>query len=570
MKGLESVKLKLQKFAAWILVIALLCTTVGISAAAQSGTPAVSAQSVESPSASAADKRLWNAVNGFATALLRTICFVFPNPRWRSADAYSAQDVGILPGRSTFRTAPEKGAVWSLGYDRQSIIPDDFESGKYYMGRKLNVVSFQSDAKAQDVLDDQFVRAVCVQDGAADGAVAIAVVDGIGVTSRDIRQIRKDVIAALGADAIASINISATHCHSAIDTQGVSSSFLQHMLLAPVCNLLDTDIPGTENDRHFKAVLRAQTVKAICNAYNTMTRGNFYYTTLDGSDYIRDKKAPYVPECTRIASLRFVPADTSVRTTYLINMTAHPTSFSYRNTSVSSDYPYYMDMEFNARGFNFILLTGAIGQIGRKTDLIEDAKPAGETDPHYVVKQYGKALADLILRHTGQNEETLPPMLNAMHSDFFITCTNYLLVLAVKCRLVDNEVFRVGANPNGHVLPSEVGYIELGGRVAFALYGAELYPEVYWGTAFGADEAWDGTDWAYAGSGCMAGMHRPGVDMYPLCFANDYIGYVVPDNDFAFIAHEPDELLSAGKHTATMIVQAFIDLMDQVNAAAGA
>ena len=565
MTGKEIVMKQFQRVLSILLVCALLLTGAGISAAAVSGTAAPQ-DYISSPEASASQKTLWNAVNAFAQGLLRTMCAIYPNPKWERIEAYTPEAQTILPGRQTFRTVPADNAGWFLGYARESLIPSDFAPGKYYMGRKLNVVSFQKDAKATEVLDDQFVRAVCLDDGTGDGAVAIAVIDGIGVTSTDIRAIRRGVLAELGENAVASINVSATHCHSVIDTQGVSSSFLLHLLCAPVCNLLNIDIPGTENDRRFKENLRAQSVKAICEAYRSMTPGNFYYTTLDGSEYIRDKKAPIVDECTNIVSLRFAPDDSAVRGTYLINMTAHPTSFSYRNTSVSSDYPYYMDQEFNAKGFNFILLTGAIGQIGRRTESIEE--PADNTDEHYVMKEYGKRLADLILQNTGTDDERLQPVLNAMHEDFFVTCTNYLLILAVKCRLVDNIAYRTGLLPNSAVLPSEVGYIELGGRVGFGLYPAELYPEVYWGTAFSADASWDGTDWEYAGEGSMANMHRDGVDMYAICFANDYIGYVVPDNDFAFIAHEPDELLSAGKHTASMIIKAFAALMMHVNDAA--
>lgn len=545
-----------QKALALLLACTMLFTALCIPASANS------VQSVESAKASASEKLLWNGINAFATALLRTMCFFYPNPHFESYDKYSPEKVGILPGRDTFRTTAAEQAQWQLGYGRESVIPDDFEAGKYYMGRKLNLVSFQSDAKATDILDDQFCRAVAINDGTSDGAVAIAVIDGIGVTSTEIREIRKQVIAKLGEDAFASINVSATHCHSVIDTQGVSSSFLQHLFLAPLFNILNMEIPGTECERDFKEVLVAKSVKAICTAYENMTAGEMYYTTLDGSEYIYDKKEPIVPECSNIAALRFEPNDETVQGTYMVNMTAHPTSYSYRNTTISSDYPYYMDMEFNANGFNFILLTGAIGQIGRKTDSI--VVPEDNTDPNYTVKAYGKALADFILAGNGTAEEKLPPIVNAKHSDFNITCSNYLLVLALKCRLVNNKAFRTGLSPNSCVLPTEVGYIELGGRVGFGLFPAELYPEVYWGNALDGDKAWDGTDWPYNGENSMSHMNRDGVDMYPICFANDYIGYVVPDNDFAFIAHEPDELLSIGKNTASTIIKAFASLMSEV------
>lgn len=555
-------KTSVQKWIAAILACTMLLTGCGFTAAASG----VSSQDIESPDASKSDKILWNGINAVLQTLLRTICFIYPNPKWESYSSYSPEKVGILPGRDTFRTEPVADGQWKIGYARESVIPEDFESGKYYMGRKLNIVSFQKDAKAQKVLDNQFARAVCLDDGSGDGDIAIAVVDGIGVTSTDIRAIRRMVIDTLGKDAIASINVSATHCHSGIDTQGVSSSFLLHLFVTPICNILGTEVPGTKNDLHFKEVLRTQTAKAICEAYADKTEGELFYTTLDGSEYIYDKKAPYVPECTNIASLRFEPKDSAKNGTYMINMTAHPTSFGYSNTTVSSDYPFYMDEEFRANGFNFILLTGAIGQIGRETRSLK--APEGNTDEYWEVKAYGKAVADLILSTTGKDEEEIQPVLNAMHDDFNIHCTNYLLVLAVKCRLVNNLAFRAGLSPNDCVLPTEVGYIEIGNRVGFGLYPAELYPEVYWGSAFDGDLAWDGTDWQYNGENSMSHMNREGVDMYPLCFANDYIGYVVPDNDFAFLAHEPDELLSTGKYAASTIIKAFIDLMDQVNEAA--
>lgn len=549
-------KKKMQRFLAVLLSFSMLFTALCLPSSAKS------TQSVDSTKATASEKLLWNGINAFATALLRTMCFFYPNPHFESYDKYAPEKIGILSGRETFRTAPADDAQWQLGYARESLIPADFKAGKYYMGRKLNIVSFQSDAKATDILDDQFCRAVAIHDGTSDGAVAIAVIDGIGVTSTEIREIRKQVMNKLGENAFSSINISATHCHSVIDTQGVSSSFLQHLIGAPLFNILNLEIPGTKSERDFKEVLVAQSVKAICCAYENMTDGEMYYTTIDGSEYIYDKKEPIVPECSNIASLRFAPNDERVHGTYMVNMTAHPTSFSYRNTTISSDYPYYMDMEFNANGYNFILLTGAIGQIGRNTDSI--VVPEDNTDPYYTVKAYGKALADLILANTGKEEEKLPPVLNAKHDDFNISCSNYLLVLALKCRLVNNRAYRTGLSPNNCVLPTEVGYIELGNRVGFGLFPAELYPEVYWGHAFDGDKSWDGTDWQYNGENSMSHMNRDGVDMYPICFANDYIGYVVPDNDFAFIAHEPDELLSIGKNTASTIIKAFESLMADV------
>ncbi len=551
-------KAGILKITSLILVIAMMFSIGSVSVSA-SADYTVSAQDIESPDASDGDKIMWNAINALLQGILRTMCFVYPNPDWKHIDEYDRDEVNFLEGRDEFLTEAAENAQWKLGYDKESIIPEDFEAGKYYMGRKLNIVSFDSAAKVQSVLDDQFCRAVCVDDGSGKGAVVMAVIDGIGVTSTDVREIRERLEDLTDGGKIASINVSATHCHSVIDTQGVSSSFLLHLFLSPICNLFGIDeLPFTDAEQNFKKVMYDQSAKAIRDAYNAMEAGDLYYKTIDGSEFIRDKKAPY-SYSKDIVSLRFVPAEGD-RETYLINMAAHPTSFSYRNEVLSSDYPYYMDERFNENNANFVLYMGAVGQIGRENSTV--VVPEDSEDPYIQMKEYGRAIAQHILDNKDE-EEKLQPVLNAVHDDFSVTCTNYLLLLAVKCRLVNNVCYKTGISPNSGVLPTEIGYVELGNKVGFALYPAELYPEVYWGGAFSADVAWDGTDWKYS-ENCMSKMNRENIDMYPICFANDTVGYVVPDNDFAFLAHEPDELLSAGKYTASTIVEAFIDLMAQV------
>ena len=69
------------------------------------------------------------------------------------------------------------------------------------------------------------------------------------------------------------------------------------------------------------------------------------------------------------------------------------------------------------------------------------------------------------------------------------------------------------------------------------------------------------------------------IDLYAMGFANDYIGYVVPDNSYALFAHIfdlgdsyswggggglSDEMLSAGRGTASNIVETFQTLIDEI------
>ncbi len=169
------------------------------------------------------------------------------------------------------------------------------------------------------------------------------------------------------------------------------------------------------------------------------------------------------------------------------------------------------------------------------------------------------------------------------------TADNYTLFLACLCRLVDNPAFKIGRRFNDVVLPSEVGYLDFGGRVAFGLYPCELYPEVFGGKEMITNDvenySWDGTEWTLPAAQQMV---KQGVDVYAVCFANDYIGYVVPDNfysgwghwalkgsDQADFEYDPtasifdyafrgtaDQLLSAGKRCASQIMTVFQSITD--------
>ena len=81
-------------------------------------------------------KAFYNGLNAAADGLLRVFCALYPSPSdWKKTDEWDG--AGFLPGRETYAAEAADGNRWRVGYASRSIIPDDFEAGKYYIGRDL-------------------------------------------------------------------------------------------------------------------------------------------------------------------------------------------------------------------------------------------------------------------------------------------------------------------------------------------------------------------------------------------------------------------------------------------------
>ena len=133
-------------------------------------------------------------------------------------------------------------------------------------------------------------------------------------------------------------------------------------------------------------------------------------------------------------------------------------------------------------------------------------------------------------------------------------------MLACEVNLVNNQVYYT---EDGVGIISEIGYLEFGNKIGFALFPGELYPETFWGHEIIGDTTWDGSEWVYPGLGDSV----EGVDVYAVSLANDAIGYVLTDDNFAFMGHIigdglADEVLSVGKHTGSYFVGTYLELIE--------
>lgn len=500
-------------------------------------------------------KVLYNLLNVVVEVLVKAICFIYPDPAsWKDLAEHSTDT--FLEGREEYKTSADSDNFWSLGYASRSLIPEDFEADKYYLGRDL------MNKKAQGVYDDMRIRVAVLDDNSGEGAVVIGAIDALGVTSTDVRAIRAGVLEYCKENNIkvSSINITSTHAHSALDTQGVSTEFFYKLFASSIKNLIGYkgELPFLKAPTYFKQYFIEQSIIAVNEAFEDMESGSLYYDSIDASEYIKDKRELVSKEdLPEFASLRFIP-DSGSEETYVVDVTCHPTSFSASNGLVGSDYIYYADEYIKAQeGANMVMIQGAVGQISRDIDV--DTTGMDEYEEKGANAKYlGEKFGELII--TAEYETELEPVINAHHTELIITPENSILALACEVNLVNNQVYYT---EDGVGIISEIGYLEFGNKVGFALFPGELYPETFWGHEIIGDTTWDGSEWAYPGLGNSV----EGVEVYAVSLANDALGYVLTDDNFAFMGHIigdgiADEVLSVGKHTGSYFVSTYLDLIE--------
>jgi len=503
-------------------------------------------------------KVLYNMLNNIVEFLVKGICLLYPNnSNWKNIDEYNSDEIGFLAGRENYQTAAANSNCWSLGYASKSVVPADISSGNYYLGRDLTV------RKTQGVYDDMRVRAAVIDDNSGEGAVVFAAVDCLGVTSTDARTIRKAVLAYCEEQGIkvSSINITATHSHSALDTQGVSTEFFYKLIAGGVNNLLGKT---TTNDaltyaESFKNYFISQSVEAIKEALADMETGSLYFSSIDCSEIVHDKRDLIAKEdIQEIASFCFVPASGS-EATYISDIPCHPTSFSAGNGLVASDYIYYIDEYIkNENGGNFLMVAGALGQLSRSDVSVDETGMTEWEAMGAETKNLGYLFGEMIV--DADYSTKLSPVLNVAHKEIFIEAENSILALAVEIQLVNNVAYTDGIKT---IMPAEIGYIEFGNEIALALFPCELYPEVFYSTEITNGTNWDGTEWQYDDLTNSV----EGVTVYPVSLANDALGYAVTDNNFAFMGHIigeeiADETLSIGKHIASHLISNYCEMIE--------
>ena len=502
--------------------------------------------------ASKAERIFFDALDVAANALIKAIASFIPTPKYW----FDKEDVpGFMEGTAEFLDKTQAGTTWSLGYDSRSLLPENKEDviGKYYVAGSIGI-----DGKlATSVEDDLLVRTVALNDSTGRGTAVFTALDSYGLSLADVREIRTRLADWSKENGINSITVSVLHQHSAIDTFGMNGDIFRMVFLNPARTFFGIETENGKNDEYMENLFN-KTVASIKAAFADMTEGDLFYGTADAVKYIYDKRQPYVND-PNFNRFRFVPDDGSEET-WIVTSQIHCVGNGASGTLVTGDYPYYAEQEINAHGANVLFVMGAEQCNSHEKDqtTVIDYTP-NEVGIENTVG-YGKSIARDLIAITEETEVT--PLLNIRYKETLVPLTNSILMLAGKASLFEN-IIRI--QKTDYFILTEIGYMEMGDNLAFAIIPGEIAPELAYGGCLGADYSWSGEDWQYPSMQEIVTASGSDRDLHVLGLANDQIGYIVPDNDYMSMLHEDSksiEFVSLGKNTASHIITTFEDVVN--------
>lgn len=502
-------------------------------------------------------KSLYKLADQIIDALVKGINKNIPSVKFEQKENFTSEM--FFEGMEDYLSTPASNAVWSLGYGSASLQTGNELDGKHYVGGSL---SFPKTKAATAIYDDQRVRVIAINDGSGRGTLMFAVIDGFGISSTDVRGIRKELADFAKANNIVGINISVLHQHSCVDTFGMNGDLVKMIFTNPALNRINNTF-GTDykllngQNASFMKHLYDVTVDSVKEAVNSMTTGKMYYSEIEAGEYIRDKREPMVFD-SKIHRFRFVP-DNGTKETWLCNMAIHPVGNGAAGTEITGDYPYYIEQEVNKAGANFIQIQGAELAISSKHDSLNlpEGTPRLES-----LKIYGTTLGKLIVE-SNEAETEVAPLLNYRMKEYYVPVTNQILEFAGKLGALTNTVVATDDSNNVLEVATELGYLEIGTKLAVAIIPGELEPAIAYGGYLDADHSWTGTDFDYPSLQEIVGTDK---ELLVFGLMNDQIGYILEDNDYSSIlSGVNEEIVATGNLAGSTTINAFEELIKSIH-----
>ena len=497
-----------------------------------------------------------NAINGILDGAFAVFGAMFPKGDMPTVDEYyEAESKNFYEGTENLLDSPADGAKWSLGFAKESIVPENLADGskEYYTGGYFT-------QKVSSVYDDQTVHAIALADGSERGTAIFASIDGIGVGNADIREIRalaerKLKESGIESDIIA-ININSTHCHTVIDTQGFSLALIPKALNNLFSWLPFID-PVRSIDEEFLDIMIDGASDAIVNAYKNMESGSLYYFETAGIGkneetgvyaedkygYLTNKRYDTEGFQHKFACFKFVPDNESSTETVFSNLGAHPTTIDRATDKLSSDFPCYIEKKINESGMNFMFIQGAQSPISVRKSGVETESVIKEVEAeiaadstvsdYRAAKSLGYEFARLIIE-AQDSAKPVAPLLNVKMAECTVPLDRGLLQLGASSQLLGFTTVKDKESPSNFSIITEVGYIEIGTDIVMLTVPGELIPQLVYGNVVTAEDAYLGTDWNIQ---CTEALIDADKTVLVMGLCNDAIGYIIPDNDYApFIA----------------------------------
>lgn len=497
-----------------------------------------------------------NAVNGILNGAFAVFGAMFPKGDIPAVDEYyEGESKNFYEGTKELLDYPADGAKWSLGFAKESIVPENLADGskEYYTGGYFT-------QKVSSVYDDQTVHAIAMNDGSGRGTAIFASIDGIGVGNADIRKIRAEAEIKLNEKGIKSdiiaININSTHCHTVIDTQGFSLALIPKAL-NNLFSWLPFIEPARSIDEEFLDVMIDGASNAIVKAYENVETGSLYYFETAGIGkneetgvypedeygYLNNKRYDTEGFQHKFACFKFIPDNENSKATVFSNLGAHPTTIERATDKLSADFPCYIEKKLNESGMNFMFIQGAQSPISVRKNGVETESVINEVEAeiaadstaadYRAAKSLGYEFARLILE-AQENAKPVAPLLNIRMAECTVPLDRGLLQLGAASQLLGFTTVKDKESPSNFSIITEVGYIEIGTDIVMLTVPGELIPQLVYGNVVGAEDSYLGTDWEID---CTADLIDENKTVLVMGLCNDAIGYIIPDNDYApFIA----------------------------------
>ncbi len=540
--------------------------------------------------------------NTFNTIIDKLISFVLTylnkywpgyEDKWDTEEDYVTDN--FYAGDEVFDNSVSADGAWEVGYSSASLL-DGIEplDGDYYLAGTLEPIVGRVPTK---ILDDQRVRVYAISDG--DGIVLQATIDGFGLARGDVMEIRTRMAEFAETYGIKSINVSVLHQHSCIDTLGMNVPLAPALILntgnAAAGGIIDQ--MKIQKNEQFMENLFAKTVYAMKTAVKNMKEGTLYYGTADVHEYIKDKRDPQSYDG-NIHRLRFVPED-GTRETWLLQGAIHCTSIGAGPDQLTGDYPYYIEKTVKEEvGANVIYVMGAelavtsrrfhlcdqcdaIAEITENSGVYTAKCPNGcgdaataeslddlsgawnelngkDMDGIASMEEYGFIIANKVIDIT--NDVALDPVLNIKMAEVTLSVDNEILTLAAREDILNAVIVKSG---DDYKMITEIGYMELGNKVAVFICPGEFEPAIFFGGPESGDAAWSGAEWGYAPLKDMTTCEN--VMVFGL--NNDQAGYVLKDNEYHSLLTENEEINVVSKTAGSTFVTEYIELIDSTIAA---
>lgn len=440
------------------------------------------------------------------------------------------------------------GEKWSCGFAKSVLTPTDYTLKTYY------IAGYNSDNPVKGVLDDMFARAVYFDDNSGRGGAVFCAIDCVGMSRKDINDIRKLALQSGKLGKIKSINICATHTHSAVDTQG----------------LWGEKIYKSGRDEQYMAYLKQKAADAVVSSYLNRKDGKLFLGIERVEGIQADVRTPVTYD-DNLTVLHFVPFDGSEET-FAVNFACHAELLGDKTQKISADFPAYLIAQVEKRksGANVAFFNGAVGGMVSAKDIKKIYR--NEIDCEKYTREFGAMLGDAVAAI--KNETEIKPVLNIKSKTVKLFADNTVLIFARFLKIINNDIGRTGKIGTA-CLFSEVSYAEFGEKdVAVFLVPGEIFPEFFNGRFLNAENSANHREVSYK---------RPLADMteckhaFVIGLCNDELGYIVPENDFIVHPAMPyinsvkddmrrnhyEETVGLGPKTGGALLGAFEDIISR-------